>query len=165
VPDSKTPEGRRLVPMSTRVFEILRARCDARREGWIFPSAASGHLRSICNLFRQARNEAGLPKELVLYCARHHYGTRVLMRTGNLAAVKPFSLRRCLRAWRMVIERGGHDLQFRVLIIHRSLCVAMPHRSHGAANSKGTRRSLARYRMPRDWAFSTRDNHRGYLRK
>jgi integrase len=89
VPDSKTPEGRRLVPMSGRVFEILRNRCDARAEGWVFPSkrSASGHLRSICNLFRKARNKAGLPKELVLYCARHDYGTRVLMRTGNLAAV------------------------------------------------------------------------------
>jgi hypothetical protein len=30
---------------------------------------------------------AGLPKELVLYCARHDYGTRILTRTGNLAAV------------------------------------------------------------------------------
>jgi len=81
-------EGRRLVPMSGRVFEILRIRCDARQEGWVFPSkrSASGHLRSICNLFRKARNKAGLPKELVLYCARHDYGTRVLMRTGNLAA-------------------------------------------------------------------------------
>lgn len=89
VPDSKTPEGRRLVPMSGRAFEILRVRCDARQEGWVFPSkrSASGHLRSICNLFRKARNEAGLPKELALYCARHDYGTRVLMRTGNLAAV------------------------------------------------------------------------------
>lgn len=89
VPDSKTLEGRRLVPMSARVFEILRHRCDARPDGWVFPSkrSASGHLRSICNLFRKARNEAGLPKELVLYCARHDYGTRVLMRTGNLAAV------------------------------------------------------------------------------
>ena len=85
----KTAEGRRLVPMSGRVFEILRNRCDARQEGWVFPSkrSASGHLRSICNLFRKARNKAGLPKELVLYCARHDYGTRVLMRTGNLAAV------------------------------------------------------------------------------
>jgi hypothetical protein len=27
------------------------------------------------------------PEDLVLYCARHDYGTRVLMRTGNLAAV------------------------------------------------------------------------------
>jgi len=89
VPDSKTPEGRRLLPMSSRVFEILQNRCQARQEGWVFPSkrSASGHLRSICNLFRKARNKAGLPKELVLYCARHDYGTRVLMRTGNLAAV------------------------------------------------------------------------------
>jgi site-specific recombinase XerC len=31
--------------------------------------------------------QSGLPKELVLYCARHDYGTRVPMRTGNLAAV------------------------------------------------------------------------------
>ena len=55
----------------------------------MFPSnrAASGHLRSIDRLFRDARRQAGLPKELVLYCARHDYGTRVLMRTGNLAAV------------------------------------------------------------------------------
>jgi site-specific recombinase XerD len=89
VPDSKTPEGRRLLPMSARVCEILRARCDGRHEGWVFPSkrSTSGHLRSICNLFRQARKKAGLPNELVLYCARHDYGTRVLMRTGNLAAV------------------------------------------------------------------------------
>src|SRR5246127_257173 len=89
VPDSKTPEGRRLIPMSRRVFELLRARCAARTDGWVFPSkrAASGHLSSIDRLFREARQQAGLPKELVLYCARHDYGTRVLMRTGNLAAV------------------------------------------------------------------------------
>jgi integrase len=88
VPDSKTAEERRLVPMSGRVFQILRNRCDAT-DGWVFPSkrSGSGHLRSICNLFRKARDKAGLPKELVLYCARHDYGTRVLMRTGNLAAV------------------------------------------------------------------------------
>jgi integrase len=89
VPDSKTPEGRRLVPMSRRVVELLRARCRTRIDGWVFPSsrAASGHLRSIDRLFRAARRQAGLPEELVLYCARHDYGTRVLMRTGNLAAV------------------------------------------------------------------------------
>ena len=85
VPDSKTPEGRRLVPMSRRVLDILKRRCGTRRDGWVFPSkrSSSGHLRSICNLFRQARQEAGLPKELVLYCARHDYGTRILMRTGT----------------------------------------------------------------------------------
>jgi site-specific recombinase XerD len=89
VPDSKTPEGRRLVPMSLRVCEILRKHCGTRSNGWVFPSkrSASGHLRSICNLFRRTRIEAGLPKDLVLYCARHDYGTRILTRTGNLAAV------------------------------------------------------------------------------
>jgi len=89
VPDSKTAEGRRLVPMSRRVVELLRARCCTRSEGWVFPSkhSASGHLRSIDRLFREARQRAGLAKELVLYCARHDYGTRILMRTGNLAAV------------------------------------------------------------------------------
>jgi integrase len=67
----------------------LRERCGTRQDGWVFPSArsANGHIRSIDRLFRQARTKAGLPKELVLYCARHDYGTRILMRTGNLAAV------------------------------------------------------------------------------
>jgi len=89
VPDSKTPEGRRLVPMSRRVFEILRKQPETVHDGWVFPSArsASGHISSIDRLFRQARAKAGLPKDLVLYCARHDYGTRILMRTGNLAAV------------------------------------------------------------------------------
>jgi integrase len=36
VPDSKTPEGKRLVPMCRRVFELLRARCGPRTEGWCF---------------------------------------------------------------------------------------------------------------------------------
>jgi integrase len=89
VPDSKTKEGRRLVPMSRRVFGVLRERCSTRQQGWVFPSArsTSGHISSIDRLFREARTKAGLPKDLVLYCARHDYGTRILMRTGNLAAV------------------------------------------------------------------------------
>lgn len=41
VPDSKTPEGRRLVPMSRRVVELLRVRCGTRTEGWVFPSKRS----------------------------------------------------------------------------------------------------------------------------
>jgi integrase len=64
VPDSKTPEGRRLVPMSRRAFELLRARCGTPTEGWVFPSkrSASGHLCSIDHLFREARQQAGLLK-------------------------------------------------------------------------------------------------------
>ena len=64
VPDSKTPEGRRLVPMSRRVFELLRARRGTRTEGWVFPSkrSASAHLCSIDRLFREARQQAGFRK-------------------------------------------------------------------------------------------------------
>lgn len=89
VPDSKTEEGRRRVPMSNRAFGILKARCGSKREGWVFPSkrADSGHLTTMGKKFREARKKAGLPGDLVLYCGRHDYGTRILKRTGNLAAV------------------------------------------------------------------------------
>jgi integrase len=36
IPDSKTDNGRRLVPLSDRVLERLKARCSQRHEGWIF---------------------------------------------------------------------------------------------------------------------------------
>ena len=89
VPDSKTEEGRRRVPMSNRAFEVLTQRCASRREGWVFPSkrSKSGHLTTMANWFRDAREKAGLPEGLVLYCGRHDYGTRILKKTGNLAAV------------------------------------------------------------------------------
>ena len=89
VPDSKTPSGRRTVPLSDRAFEVLRRRCEGRREGWVFPSKRSkaGHLTTMAHRFRQARRKSGLPEELVLYCGRHDYGTRVMRQTGNLKAV------------------------------------------------------------------------------
>jgi site-specific recombinase XerD len=89
VPDSKTEEGRRRVPMSNRVFDILKQRCEGRRAGWVFPSkrAKSAHLTTMAKRFQEARVKAGLPEDLVLYCGRHDYGTRILKRTGNLAAV------------------------------------------------------------------------------
>ena len=35
----------------------------------------------------RARKKAGLPEDLVLYRARHDFGTYVLQKTGNIAAV------------------------------------------------------------------------------
>lgn len=89
IPDSKTPTGRRFVPMSDRVIEILFIRCGERREGWLFPArrSKSGHLTTVDKLFREARAKAGLPEKLVLYCGRHDFGTELLRRTGNLALV------------------------------------------------------------------------------
>lgn len=89
VPDSKTEEGSRRVPMSNRAFDVLKQRRGESREGWAFQSkrAASGHLTTMAKRFREARVKAGLPEDLVLYCGRHDYGTRILKKTGNLAAV------------------------------------------------------------------------------
>jgi integrase len=88
IPDSKTDNGRRFVPISDRALELLKARCGERREGWVFTAfSASGHLTTMGRKFREARREAGLPEKLVLYCGRHDYGTRVLQGTGNLAVV------------------------------------------------------------------------------
>ena len=89
VPDSKTPEGRRTIPMSDRVHELLRIRAAGKAQGWLFPSerSESGHLTDLGKQFRLARRKAQLSEDLVLYCARHDYGTRVLTNTGNLAAV------------------------------------------------------------------------------
>lgn len=96
IPDSKTPEGRRTIPMSDRVFEILRRRCYdrkgiGRKEGWVFPArrknAKFPYLNSIAKHFAEAREKAGLAKNLVLYCGRHDFGTVITARTGNLKAV------------------------------------------------------------------------------
>ena len=89
VPDSKTVTGIREVPLSDRAHEILRRRTGDRREGWVFPSkrAKSGHLTTMAVKFRQARKKAGLSEDLVLYCGRHDFGTRVLKKTGNLKLV------------------------------------------------------------------------------
>jgi integrase len=75
--------------MSNRVFDVLKQRCGEKREGWVFPSkrAASAHLTTMAKRFREARVKAGFPEDLVLYCGRHDYGTRILKRTGNVAAV------------------------------------------------------------------------------
>jgi integrase len=67
VPDSKTPTGRRYIPMSDRVVDLLMATLDKQ--------------------FRKARADAGLPAGLKLYCGRHDFGTEMLQRTGNLALV------------------------------------------------------------------------------
>jgi integrase len=89
VPDSKTEEGRRTVPMSERVYILLRARCGDRKTGWLFPAKRSktGHLTTLAERFREAREKAGISPDMVLYCGRHDYGTRMMERTGNLKAV------------------------------------------------------------------------------
>jgi integrase len=77
-PNSKTKKGRRYIPMSDRVMDILLVRCADRKEGWVFPSRQKGkHITGglVNKQWVKARTKAGLPKNLVLYCARHDFGT------------------------------------------------------------------------------------------
>lgn len=87
--DSKTPKGRRHVPISPRVGQALLARYSEQKEGWVFPSrrARCGHLTTVARQFQDAREDAGLPDDLVLYCARHGFGTEMYRATKNLFAV------------------------------------------------------------------------------
>jgi len=81
-PDSKTPQGTR-GPMSDRVYDILRGRTQARTEGWVFPSVRKTHTRGLVKKqWVAARKQVGLNQDLVLYCARHDFGTYVLKRAG-----------------------------------------------------------------------------------
>lgn len=89
-PNSKTVKGRRFIPMSNRVMDILKTRCENRTEGWVFESRYKGKHIGAAFVNRQwveARKAAGLPEDLVLYCARHDFGTYVMRTTGNLKAV------------------------------------------------------------------------------
>jgi integrase len=86
--DSKTPAGRRLVPMTDRVFAMLLRR-GPKAGGYVFPSSRSksGHITTTKTAWNRLRKELNLPDGLVLYSARHTFGTRVLKRSGDLAAV------------------------------------------------------------------------------
>jgi integrase len=89
-PNSKTAKGRRYIPISQRVLEILKNRCGDRRDGWVFQSRYKGKHIGAAFVSRQwvkARKAAGLSEDLVLYCARHDFGTYVMRKTGNLKAV------------------------------------------------------------------------------
>lgn len=88
-PHGKTRAARRYVPISRRMSDLLMLRCEGKKVGWLFPSkrSASGHLTTVAKQFREARRSAGLPESLVLYSARHTFGTAVYEATGNLAMV------------------------------------------------------------------------------
>ena len=89
-PDSRTEKGRRFIPMSNRVRELLLARSLGWTEGWVWQSRSKGKHIGAAMVNRRwvaARAAAGLPKDIVLYCSRHDFGSFVLAKTGNLKAV------------------------------------------------------------------------------
>ena len=88
IPIGKTRNSRRYVPISNRVYDALSLRLKGVGSIWVFPAESrSGHLTTVAKAFATVREQAGLPKILVLYCARHTFATHALEATGNLAAV------------------------------------------------------------------------------
>jgi len=85
-PHGKSKNSKRHLPISDRVFEVLTRRVAGREEGWLFLSNSKcGHLTTVAGAFARARKKAGLPNTVVLYSARHTFGTDLLGETGNLA--------------------------------------------------------------------------------
>ena len=88
IPKSKTEKGRRRVPISARMMDLLLVRCNGSSEGWVFPSdSRQGHLTTVAKAFTSARKRAGVDSRIVLYSARHSFGTFVMKSTGNLPGV------------------------------------------------------------------------------
>ena len=100
VREGKTRKATRHVPLSDRVRDALRVRSEKAKTAngkpkseWVFPSkrkdSQTGHIThtALEKPFRQVRTEAKLPKELVLYSARHSFATDLLDRTGNIKLV------------------------------------------------------------------------------
>jgi integrase len=88
IPEGKTKNARRFVGMSDRLRQMLQVWCEGR-SGWVFPSktSKSGHLTSISKGFSSRRKQAGLDPKVVLYSARHTFGTYAFAATGNVFAV------------------------------------------------------------------------------
>lgn len=91
IEDGKTPKARRYIFLGKRLFEALFVHVKDRKSGWMFPAkrSKSGHVHpdSLSHWFESARNSAGLSASIVLYSARHTFGTVVYQRTGNLKLV------------------------------------------------------------------------------
>ena len=91
-PYGKTEKSRRYVPLSDRVRNLLRVRSQGATSIWVFPSPRKkgSHISyfPIAKQFSLVRKALGLPKDLVLYSARHTFATDMLDKTGNLSLVQ-----------------------------------------------------------------------------
>jgi integrase len=90
IPTAKTEKGRRYVPISNRMMDVLLMRCKGQKDGWVFPSSRgskTGHIQSVAMGFRAARKRADVDPRIVLYSARHTYGSFAMAETKNVFAV------------------------------------------------------------------------------
>lgn len=86
---SKTPAGKRCLPLSDRLKRKLFAQIGDRTEGWVFPSPKHNRAgmpinsASLTSAWRVICKRVGIPPEVKLYCARHTFGTDAMDATKN----------------------------------------------------------------------------------
>jgi integrase len=87
----KSKEGR-YVPMSDRLKAEYRVRAQGSTSKWAYPSKRKkgDHISYFgpAKQFTELRKLVGIPEDLVLYSARHTFGTDIMEQTGNIKLVQ-----------------------------------------------------------------------------
>jgi integrase/recombinase XerC/integrase/recombinase XerD len=79
----KTGQDRR-IPIGRRLGELLDRAIGDRTEGpeFLSPSGRAWKVGNLSRTYSRLRDQAGLPKDLVLYLARHECGTKICREKG-----------------------------------------------------------------------------------
>jgi integrase len=79
----KTGQHRR-IPIGRKLGDLLNAAIGNRTEGPVFlsPSGRAWKVGNLSRTYSRLRDQAGLPKDLVLYLARHECGTKICREKG-----------------------------------------------------------------------------------
>jgi integrase len=79
----KTGQARR-IPIGRKLSEMLKQAIGIRTEGPVFltPTGRPWRVENLSRTYSRMRNLAGLPKDLVLYLARHECGTKICREKG-----------------------------------------------------------------------------------
>ncbi len=79
----------RVIGVGAKLEVLLRESIGQRTEGPIFQTASGRPWtpQRLSSVYRELRNAAGLPKDLVLYLSRHEHGTKLTKSLGIYAAM------------------------------------------------------------------------------
>ena len=75
---------RRRIPIGHKLGALLDQAIGTRTEGPVFlsPAGKAWRVANLSRTYSRLRDEAGLPRDLVLYLARHECGTKVCRQKG-----------------------------------------------------------------------------------
>jgi site-specific recombinase XerC len=75
----------RRIPIGKKLRDLLDQAIGTRTEGPVFlcPAGRAWRVENLSRTYSRLRDLAGLPKDLVLYLARHECGTKICREKGN----------------------------------------------------------------------------------